>query len=166
MPVREKQISGVALTIPAGAMMAYGGIPGEADPGPTGWLYCDGKAVSRTTYADLFTAISTLYGVGDGETTFNVPDTRAKSIVGTNDGNLPNGVNGSFTTRNEGATGGAETHTISHPELPTTVHEPTTTINTVGSTGSTGWQGIAQSGAGDSHNNMAPFVVANYIIKT
>lgn len=43
---------------------------------PSGWLKANGAAISRTTYADLFTAISTTYGVGDGTTTFNVPDMR------------------------------------------------------------------------------------------
>jgi microcystin-dependent protein len=41
---------------------------------PTGWLECDGSAVSRTTYVDLFGAIGTTYGVGDGSSTFNLPD--------------------------------------------------------------------------------------------
>ena len=41
---------------------------------PGGWLICDGSAISRTTYADLFTAIGETYGVGDGSTTFNIPN--------------------------------------------------------------------------------------------
>jgi microcystin-dependent protein len=49
---------------------------------PEGWLECDGAAVSRTTYADLFAAIGTTYGVGNGSTTFNVPDTRGEFIRG------------------------------------------------------------------------------------
>ncbi|KAB2970342.1 phage tail protein [Zoogloea sp.] len=49
---------------------------------PTGWLLCDGSAVSRTLYADLFTAIGTAYGAGDGITTFNVPDMRSAELVG------------------------------------------------------------------------------------
>ena len=43
---------------------------------PSGWLLCDGTAVSRTTYAALFAVISTTFGTGDGSTTFNVPDMR------------------------------------------------------------------------------------------
>ncbi len=43
---------------------------------PNGWLACDGSAVSRAMYADLFTAIGTTYGAGDGSTTFNIPDLR------------------------------------------------------------------------------------------
>lgn len=49
---------------------------------PTGFLTCNGAAVSRTTYAALFAAIGTLYGVGDGSTTFNLPDLRAEFIRG------------------------------------------------------------------------------------
>ncbi len=44
---------------------------------PTGWLLCDGSAVSRTAYAALFSAIGTTWGAGDGSTTFNVPDLTA-----------------------------------------------------------------------------------------
>lgn len=49
---------------------------------PAGYLACDGSAVSRTTYADLFAVISTIYGVGDGSTTFNLPDARGLVMVG------------------------------------------------------------------------------------
>lgn len=49
---------------------------------PTGFLPCDGAAVSRATYAALFTAISTAYGVGDGSTTFNVPNLKGATLVG------------------------------------------------------------------------------------
>ena len=49
---------------------------------PSGWLECDGSAVSRTTYATLFTAIGTAYGTGDGSTTFNVPDASGLSPAG------------------------------------------------------------------------------------
>jgi microcystin-dependent protein len=54
---------------PPGAVMPYAG-----SSAPSGWLLCDGAAVSRTTYAALFTAIGTTYGAGDGSTTFNLPD--------------------------------------------------------------------------------------------
>lgn len=53
---------------------------------PTGWLECNGAAVSRTTYANLFTAISTTWGVGDGSTTFNVPDMRGEFARGYDNG--------------------------------------------------------------------------------
>jgi len=53
---------------------------------PTGWLECNGAAVSRTTYASLFTAISTTWGVGDGSTTFNLPDMRGEFPRGYDNG--------------------------------------------------------------------------------
>lgn len=49
---------------------------------PSGWIFCDGQAINRTTYADLFAAISTTYGVGDGATTFNVPNLQGKFVIG------------------------------------------------------------------------------------
>jgi len=49
---------------------------------PTGFLACSGQAVSRTTYAALFTAIGTIYGAGDGSTTFNLPDLRGEFLRG------------------------------------------------------------------------------------
>lgn len=63
--------------VPAGAITAFGGASA-----PTGWLICDGSAVSRTTYATLFALFSTTYGAGDGSTTFNLPDLRGRAIVG------------------------------------------------------------------------------------
>jgi microcystin-dependent protein len=53
---------------------------------PTGWLKCNGAAVSRTTYAALFAAIGTAAGAGDGSTTFNVPDLRGEFVRGLDDG--------------------------------------------------------------------------------
>jgi len=65
--------------IPPGATMAYwGGTPGA----PNGWLYCDGDAVSRTTYSALYGIIGTHYGAGNGSTTFNLPDTRNEFLRG------------------------------------------------------------------------------------
>jgi microcystin-dependent protein len=66
---------------PVGAVMAF-----ARSTVPTGWLKCNGAAVSRTTYADLFAAIGTTYGAGDGSTTFNLPDLRGEFIRGHDDG--------------------------------------------------------------------------------
>lgn len=63
--------------IPPGAILPFAmPIP------PTGWLVADGSAVSRDKYADLFSAIGTTFGVGDGKTTFNIPDNRGEFIRG------------------------------------------------------------------------------------
>lgn len=53
---------------------------------PTGWLKCNGAAVSRTTYAGIFAAIGTTYGAGDGSTTFNLPDLRGQFVRSWDDG--------------------------------------------------------------------------------
>jgi microcystin-dependent protein len=63
--------------VPAGAIMPF-----AMSTAPAGWLQCDGSAVSRTTYADLFTAIGTTFGDGDESTTFNLPDLRGEFIRG------------------------------------------------------------------------------------
>ena len=57
-------------------------LPFAGSAAPTGWLECNGGAVSRTTYAALFAAIGTLWGIGDGSTTFNLPETRGEFIRG------------------------------------------------------------------------------------
>jgi microcystin-dependent protein len=58
----------------------------SATTAPDGWLECNGAAVSRTTYAALFAALGTTYGVGDGSTTFNLPDLRGEFIRGWDNG--------------------------------------------------------------------------------
>lgn len=69
----------------------FGGSPGDVKTiayltPPSGWLKCNGAAVSRSTYAALFTAIGTQFGSGDGSTTFNVPDLRGEFVRGYDDG--------------------------------------------------------------------------------
>ena len=63
--------------IPAGTIVGFGG-----SSIPSGYLACNDQAVSRTTYARLFAAISTSYGTGDGSSTFNVPDLRDRAPLG------------------------------------------------------------------------------------
>jgi microcystin-dependent protein len=63
--------------VPAGIIFPYGG-----SSAPSGFLQCDGSAISCTTYSRLFTAISTTFGTGDGSTTFNIPDLRGRAPIG------------------------------------------------------------------------------------
>lgn len=67
--------------VPSGAVMHFA--RGSA---PSGWLVCDGSAISRTTYASLFAAIGSTFGAGDGSTTFNLPDLRGEFIRGLDNG--------------------------------------------------------------------------------
>jgi len=80
-----------------GMVVPYAGLDSKV---PSGWLFCNGQAVSRTTYSALFGVISTTYGAGDGATTFNVPDLRGRVAA--------NGYGGGSL----GASGGAENVTL------------------------------------------------------
>lgn len=67
----------IASLIPTGLILPYGG-----SSAPTNWFLCDGSAKNRTTYATLYAIIGTSYGVGDGSTTFNLPNTKGRTMVG------------------------------------------------------------------------------------
>lgn len=73
--------SGAEAAIPTGTVSQFAG-----SSAPTGWLICDGSAISRTTYSTLFAVIGTAYGSGDGSTTFNLPDLRGRVPVGVSPG--------------------------------------------------------------------------------
>lgn len=91
------------------------GVP-TAVPFP-GYLWCDGSAVSRITYAELFATISTYYGAGDGSTTFNVPDYRGEVLAAWD--NLGSGAAGRLPSVTS-PTGhyGEDTHTFVEDEIP------------------------------------------------
>ena len=82
------------------------------------WLLCNGQAVSRTTYSDLFALIGTKFGAGDGNLTFNLPDFRARAPIGYNADTTLTGR----SLRGEASTGGVETHTITSNEIPQHTH--------------------------------------------
>lgn len=90
---------------PIGTVIAFAG-----NSAPSGYLICNGAAVSRTTYANLFTIIGTTYGEGDGSTTFNLPNLTNKFIMGSSTAGtskaagLPN-INGTFVLRRGGSSG-------------------------------------------------------------
>lgn len=130
--------------MPVGVVLPYGG---SAAPG--GWLLGDGTAVSRTTYAKLFTVVSGSFGTGDGSTTFNLPDCRRRTFVGA-------GGSGTATLANTvGATGGTESTTLTGTELPAHTHAVSITSGTEsashthsGTTSSDGGQNTAYSNGG------------------
>jgi microcystin-dependent protein len=99
--------------VPTGGVLAW-----TTASAPTGYLLCDGTAVSRATYAALFAVISTAYGVGDGSTTFNVPDLRGK---------FPLGKATAGTGSSLAGTGGAIDHTHTGPSH---THSVTTSNHT------------------------------------
>lgn len=149
--------------VPSGTVIPFGGTAV-----PTGFLECNGQNVNRTTYADLFTAIGTTWGVGDGSTTFTLPDLRRRAMVGsggTGTGTLGNAV---------GDVGGAETHTLTTAEMPAHTHTDNYVFaggaaNIVSSGGSTygvGTTSTGSAGSGNAHNNMQPSAVMKMCIKT
>ena len=97
---------------------------------PSEYLLCDGSAVSRTTYASLFSAIGTTFGTGDGSTTFNLPDFRGRSPVGVGQGSTGEGGT-TGTNRALAATGGAEETTLDENMIPDHRH-----VTSVGSSSS------------------------------
>ena len=170
----------VGAAIPAGSVMPYAG-----STAPSGWLLSYGQAVSRTTYSALFTAISTTYGTGDGSTTFNVPDLRGRLVAGQDDmggvsANRLTGLSGGVNGDTLGASGGAETHTLTTAELAAHTHGDGSFavaggsgggssgfLKTGGVSGSTAVTGSSGSaGSGTAHNNVQPTFILNYIIRT
>ncbi len=88
-----------------------------ADDVPDGWLPCDGSAVSRTTYAALFALLGTVYGSGNGTTTFNLPDLRGRTMV------APDGSAGRLDANDAlGNSGGTQKHTLTTSEMPSHAH--------------------------------------------
>lgn len=186
------------LYSPTGQMTQY-----AASTAPDGWLMCDGSAVSRSTYSDLFALIGTTYGAGNGTTSFNVPDMRGRMPVG-------KAATGTFGTLN--ASGGTETETLTSDQMPAHSHgvgDPSHAHgvydpghshslrgkNNLGGNSTPGavqwgpnfengsggvnpagtnigiyaaYTGISiqNSGGGQSHNNLPPYRVTNFIIKT
>jgi microcystin-dependent protein len=164
-----------AYSMPSGAVTPYAG-----SSAPTGFLLCDGSAISRTTYSGLFTAISTTYGTGDGSSTFNIPDLRGRVVAGQDDmgGSSANrltdqtgGLNGDTL----GDTGGSETHTLSTAQMPAHTHTVAAQQQVSGDSTNRGGSGqlgaaatitTSSTGSGSAHNNVQPTIILNYIIKT
>jgi microcystin-dependent protein len=172
--VREENLM-PALLVPVGVVLPYG-----SSTAPTGWLSCLGQEVYRGDYPDLFAVIGTTYGVGNGTTTFNLPNLAGRVVVGQG-----NGVG--LTSRAMGAMSGVEAHALNVGEMPSHSHTSNAVGNTVGLITANGQNtagagldasavepnlyaapvalSIASTGSGNAHNNMQPFTVLNYIIR-
>jgi microcystin-dependent protein len=166
--------------MPIGAIMPFAG-----STAPTSWLFCSGQLVSRATYATLFGIISTTYGVGDGSTTFGIPDLRGRTPIGfdaaqasgrltaagcgINSGTLGAVGGNQFEQAHiHGVTDGAHAHNItfgatsalvgrSDGDIQAAVVNATVTANA--------FTGIAiQSTGSGSSQNVPPGIILNYII--
>ena len=129
MAATKKYVDDEIAAIPSTAGVPAGTVIYTArSTAPTGYLKANGAAVSRTTYSDLFSAIGTTYGSGDGSTTFNLPDLRGEFVRGVDDGR------GVDTGRTLGSTQGSAN--LSHTHTATTAggnHSHTGTTDTGGS---------------------------------
>jgi microcystin-dependent protein len=189
----------VNIVIPPGMVRMFAG-----PYVPSDWLVCDGRAVSRTSYAALYAAVGTYWGAGDNISTFNLPDFRGRSPLG-----YVSSAVGGITARSFASNGGEENHVLNGSELASHYHgtindwhshgiqqspHSHTYVNPFGSLvgippGSSGYTGsggtqtsgdnanitvlgsasnitIANAGGNQPHNNMQPFAVLYFIIKT
>ena len=153
--------------VSSGFILPFGG--GTA---PSGWLECNGQVVSRSTYSALFAIIGTIYGAGDGSTTFAVPDLQGRVIVG-------QGGNTALRTPTDledvGDTFGSQTHTLTEDEMPKHRHQSDFFIANVnhprvrihhGGVSKYGQPFTTFAGGDQAHNNIQPSIVINYLIKT
>ena len=150
---------------PIGVSVEFNGPTGNI---PNGFLPCDGSAVSRTTYANLFAAIGTTWGVGDGSTTFNLPNHGGIATIG---------YKSTDTDFNAvGKTGGEKTHLLTSAESGLKAHTHGWHTGTVGGAaggalhGTTESQSLstdanAASNASSAHNNLQPYAVVFKVIK-
>lgn len=170
-PLVEALASSVDLCAHSeGDAMAVGDIKIIAyDTIPTGWLLCDGTAISRTIYSALFALIGESYGAGDESTTFNLPDLRGRTPIGA-------GTGTDLSPRLLGDAIGAETHQLTIAEMPAHDHSlrlrDSQSANNLSIVRAGNADPVAvNAGAvgnrgGDTpHNNMQPSLVANFIIK-
>ncbi|QXO13179.1 minor tail protein [Arthrobacter phage DevitoJr] len=157
--------TGTSRPVPAAQVMLYAG----TTP-PNGWMFCDGSAVSRTNFPDLFNILGTLYGAGDGSTTFNLPNLKGRVPVGLD----------STQTEFEilGRLGGEKKHLLTVAEIPSHTHG---VLGYSGKTSETFTGSGGRISASDStlitfdmstssvitdreHNNLQPYISMNYII--
>ncbi len=153
-------------SIPVGTIVEYSG-----NELPSGYLLCDGQEVSRTEYSSLFEVIGTTYGEGNGATTFNLPNLKGKVAVGIDEDDEDFNI--------LAKSGGEKSHKLAVNEIPDHTHWANDVLvigksEVSGLAPGSAWSdtgGIGRgtntssSGSNQSHNNLQPYIVLNYIIK-
>ena len=158
---------------------------------PSGFLECNGAAVSRSTYAALFAVIGTTYGSGNGSTTFNVPDLQNDNAMGKSPNKALASTGGANTVASAGNVGGSTgSHTLSTSEIASHSHSlgsrnammvtqppgPNAGVTAAGPSGGLSTQSAGGGGShshnmsatftGDSTSVVQPYLAVIYIIKT
>ena len=165
--------------MPVGAI-----IPWVVTAAPSGYLLCHGSAVSRTTYSDLFAVVASLYGDGNGSTTFNLPDFRGRFLAGYNAGTsrLTSVTSGMVVGDTIAVTGGTQAVTLTEAQLASHTHDSGNLHFVNG--GDAAQQGVHavqrseangvsvmilgstdSTGDGGAHSNIPPVITINYVIK-
>ena len=151
--------------LPTGILLPY-----ARTASPDGWLLCPGQEISRETYSNLFIVIGDSYGIGDGSTTFNLPDLRGRMPMGRDNmgGKSAERVAHSAADR-LGGNAGEETHQLSMDELPSRNAYSGHTNRGHGQSGGpfsyVNHVNTDTIGDDQPHNNMPPYLSLNYIIK-
>lgn len=167
--------------------VGLGPLPWTGATAPPHWVFCNGQALSRTTYAALFAVMGTTFGVGDGSTTFNVPDIRGRLPLGKDNmggidaGRITSASTGGGNADTLGGVGGAQTHVLSLSETPSHTSGGAVTLTTVEGGGG-GNPGILSTSSGNTpssantvmstqsfggdgaHSNTQPWIALNYIL--
>jgi len=158
-PQSKEVLYGLSNASTPGLVQMFAGVSA-----PHGFLLCDGSAVSRVTYKNLFNVIGVIYGAGDGVNTFNIPNLQGRVPVGRD------------ATQTEfdvlGETGGEKTHTLTIAEMPAHTH---TYLGVQSQGAASGFDNVAENsprptetsgstGGSLPHNNLQPYIVLNYII--
>ena len=163
-------VSSAPTYVPTGGMLMWG-----TASAPTGYLLCNGSAVSRSTYSALFAVIGTAFGSGDGSTTFTLPDFRDRFPVGAGTTYSANSTGGSkdaiVVTHTHTATDSGHTHNVTGNLQGSAVlgapsggnvFEGATVATTTGNANIT----VASTGSSGTNANLPPYLGVYFIIKT